>query len=51
MANTIGELETLLMQRSLTDPQLVAAVDAAAGAKARPGGRHQATPAATDTPE
>jgi molybdenum storage protein len=30
MANTTAELEALLMQRSLTDPQLVAAVDAAA---------------------
>jgi molybdenum storage protein len=30
MANTTSELETLLMQRSLTDPQLVAAADAAA---------------------
>ena len=29
MANTTAELEALLMQRSLTDPQLVAAVDAA----------------------
>jgi molybdenum storage protein len=30
MANTTAEFEALLMQRSLTDPQLVAAVDAAA---------------------
>ena len=30
MANTTAELEALLMQRSLTDPQLMAAVDAAA---------------------
>src|SRR5215813_4497067 len=30
MADTTTELETLLVQRSLTDPQLVAAVDAAA---------------------
>ncbi len=30
MANTTAELEALLVQRSLTDPQLVAAVDAAA---------------------
>ena len=30
MATTAAELETLLMQRSLTDPQLVAAADAAA---------------------
>lgn len=30
MANTTAELEALLMQRSLTDPELVAAVDAAA---------------------
>lgn len=30
MANTTAELEALLMQRSLTDPQLLAAVDAAA---------------------
>src|ERR1700758_1658059 len=30
MATTTAELEALLMQRSLTDPQLVAAVDAAA---------------------
>ena len=30
MANTTAELEALLMQRSLTDPQLVAAVEAAA---------------------
>ena len=29
MADTTAELETLLMQRSLTDPQLVAAADAA----------------------
>jgi molybdenum storage protein len=29
MANTTAELEALLMQRSLTDPLLVAAVDAA----------------------
>ena len=29
MANTTAELEALLMERSLTDPQLVAAVDAA----------------------
>jgi molybdenum storage protein len=29
MANTTAELEALLMQRSLTDPQLVAAADAA----------------------
>ena len=29
MANTTTELETLLMQRSLTDPQLIAAVEAA----------------------
>jgi hypothetical protein len=29
MATTAAELETLLMQRSLTDPELVAAVDAA----------------------
>jgi hypothetical protein len=30
MANTTAELESLLMQRSLSDPQLVTAVDAAA---------------------
>ena len=30
MANTTSELESLLMQRSLSDPQLVTAVDAAA---------------------
>ena len=30
MANTTAELEALLMQRSLTDPQLLAAVDTAA---------------------
>src|SRR4029079_3239836 len=30
MANTAPELEALLMQRSLTDPELVAAADAAA---------------------
>src|SRR5580704_16601361 len=30
MANTTAELEALLMQRSLTDPELVAAVEAAA---------------------
>jgi molybdenum storage protein len=30
MANTTAELEVLLMRRSLTDPQLVAAMDAAA---------------------
>jgi molybdenum storage protein len=30
MASTTTELEALLMQRSFTDPQLVAAVDAAA---------------------
>jgi hypothetical protein len=30
MATTAAELEALLMQRSLTDPELVAAVDAAA---------------------
>lgn len=30
MANTTAELEALLMQRSLTDPQLLAAVDATA---------------------
>ena len=30
MANTASELEALLMQRSLTDPELVAAVEAAA---------------------
>ena len=30
MANTTAELDALLMQRSLTDPQLMAAVDAAA---------------------
>src|ERR1700752_2458621 len=29
MANTTAELEALLMERSLTDPELVAAVDAA----------------------
>jgi molybdenum storage protein len=29
MANTTAELEALLMQRSLTDPELVAAADAA----------------------
>jgi molybdenum storage protein len=29
MANSTAELEALLMQRSLTDPELVAAVDAA----------------------
>jgi molybdenum storage protein len=28
MTQTTSELETLLMQRSLTDPQLVAAIDA-----------------------
>ena len=30
MANTAAELEALLMQRSLTDPELMAAADAAA---------------------
>ena len=30
MADTMAELEALLMQRSLTDPQLEAAVDGAA---------------------
>src|ERR1700744_1973635 len=30
MANTTAELEALLMQRSLTDPQLLAAVETAA---------------------
>ena len=30
MANATAELESLLMQRSLSDPQLVTAVDAAA---------------------
>jgi molybdenum storage protein len=29
MSNTISELEGLLMQRSLTDPQLLAAAEAA----------------------
>jgi len=36
MANATGELEALLMQRSLTDPQLVAAVDGAAEFKILP---------------
>jgi molybdenum storage protein len=36
MANTTAELETLLMQRSLTDPELVAAVNAAANFRILP---------------
>jgi molybdenum storage protein len=36
MANTTVEFEALLMQRSLTDPQLVAAVDTAAGFRILP---------------
>src|SRR5215472_9852448 len=36
MANTTPEFEALLMQRSLTDPQLVAAVDAAAAFRILP---------------
>jgi molybdenum storage protein len=37
MATTATELEALLMQRSLTDPQLVAAADAAADFRILPG--------------
>jgi molybdenum storage protein len=36
MANTTAELEALLMQRSFTDPQLVAAMDAAANFRILP---------------
>src|SRR6188472_4733212 len=36
MANTAAELEALLMERSLTDPDLVAAVDAAADVRILP---------------
>src|SRR6516165_1176671 len=37
MANTTAELEALLMQRSLTDPELMAAVDKAADYRILPG--------------
>ena len=36
MAHTTAELEALLMQRSLTDPQLVAAMDTASNFRILP---------------